>query len=258
MLENIRMTLTCQSRVHLNVIDLGMRFAKTLQKILDGEKNRGYAHNTMLAMQNIYAGMHYQSSGLNNSGSGAAIRAHPIGLFYNDNIEELKKAAYSQAILTHNNPEAIGGSIATAYGVAQNINTNNSDKFNKEAYMKKVSKLVKEFSPTLSQELMRITYLPNTKESLGIIPKAGQKGYKSMGVVSSAFFCFINNPRDYLETISIACSTTGDSDSIAAIAGALSGAYNGTSVIPVNLINKLYNSEYIREIGRNLSETCRI
>jgi hypothetical protein len=48
-------------------------------------------------------------------------------------------------------------------------------------------------------------------------------------------------------------ATNGDSDSVACIAGSISGAYLGTEAIPDDWIKRIEKSKYLEEIAGNLS-----
>jgi len=50
--------------------------------------------------------------------------------------------------------------------------------------------------------------------------------------VPAALYCFLRSPGSFRDTVCLAASAGGDTDTIAAIAGALSGALNGVEAIP--------------------------
>ena len=75
--------------------------------------------------------------------------------------------------------------------------------------------------------------------------------------VASALFCFCRSPKDYRETVTAAANTVGDSDSIACIAGSISGAYNGIQSIPNTWRTRIENSEYLHEVAADLYSAQR-
>ena len=76
--------------------------------------------------------------------------------------------------------------------------------------------------------------------------------------VVSALYCFCRSPDDYRQTVLTGANTVGDSDSIACIAGAISGAYNGLHAIPESWRSTVENAPYLHEIAANLYEArCR-
>jgi len=66
----------------------------------------------------------------------------------------------------------------------------------------------------------------------------GMSGFVISSVLWS-LYSFLRTPDDYLETICTAISGGGDTDTTAAMAGAISGAYLGTNAIPSHLTKYL-------------------
>lgn len=74
----------------------------------------------------------------------------------------------------------------------------------------------------------------------------------------TAIASFGLTPDSYEQTIGNAILLGGDSDTIAAMAGAISGAYLGVRAIPSHLLGKLEDRHqgrtYIEQLARNLYE----
>jgi ADP-ribosylglycohydrolase len=65
-------------------------------------------------------------------------------------------------------------------------------------------------------------------------------------VISSvlwSLYCFLKTPGDYWETVCTAIRAGGDTDTTAAMAGAISGAYLGLDLIPSHLASRLTDQE---------------
>jgi ADP-ribosylglycohydrolase len=71
--------------------------------------------------------------------------------------------------------------------------------------------------------------------------------------VLMALYCFLKSPDDFVATVRRGANTQGDSDSIASIAGGLSGAYLGVEALPAAWINRLEKSEYLGDVARRLA-----
>jgi ADP-ribosylglycohydrolase len=54
-----------------------------------------------------------------------------------------------------------------------------------------------------------------------------------------SLYAFLRSPDDYWETVCTAIAVGGDTDSTAAMAGAISGARGGPAVLPQNLLSRL-------------------
>jgi poly(ADP-ribose) glycohydrolase ARH3 len=71
--------------------------------------------------------------------------------------------------------------------------------------------------------------------------------------VPTAIHCFLRHPESYPETVTYAISLGGDTDTIAAMAGAISGAYLGIEAIPFHWRVKLENKDYIETLAEDLA-----
>ena len=76
--------------------------------------------------------------------------------------------------------------------------------------------------------------------------------------VVTSIACFANAPDRYTEVISRAIGKGDDTDTLAAMAGAISGARLGVAGIPAHLVESLENAEkgrdYIVELAKRLYE----
>jgi ADP-ribosylglycohydrolase len=70
--------------------------------------------------------------------------------------------------------------------------------------------------------------------------------------LASALYCFCRSPTDYRQTVLTGANTVGDSDSIACIAGAISGTFNGQGAIPQHWRNNVESAAYLREVAGDL------
>jgi len=75
--------------------------------------------------------------------------------------------------------------------------------------------------------------------------------------VALALYCFLHYPDSYEKTIIRGANTNGDSDSIACIAGAISGAYLGEDAIPEPWVKQIEKSAYLDDLAHRLSSFWR-
>jgi len=64
-------------------------------------------------------------------------------------------------------------------------------------------------------------------------------------------------PHSYKRSVPCAANTNGDSDSIACIAGAISGEYLGVKAIPKDWIERIENKDYLIDLGIRLAGARR-
>jgi len=120
--------------------------------------------------------------------------------------------------------------------------------------LKKLSDLCNECSQEFSEcikKLVEWVNLPHNKAAqkihkYGLDFDDGSVGISGFVVSSTlwALYSFLNNQNNYWECICTAISAGGDTDSTAAMAGALSGAYLGLQKIPTNWASQVHDKKH--------------
>ncbi|MCK4721865.1 MAG: ADP-ribosylglycohydrolase family protein, partial [Dehalococcoidia bacterium] len=77
-------------------------------------------------------------------------------------------------------------------------------------------------------------------------------GIEAFNSVPTAIYSFLTHSRSFAGAILYAISLGGDTDTIAAMTGAISGAYLGIEAIPETWKQRLENREYIEELAEKL------
>jgi len=77
-------------------------------------------------------------------------------------------------------------------------------------------------------------------------------GIEAFNSVPAAIYSFLVNPGSFAQAALYAVSLGGDTDTIGAMSGAISGAYLGIEAIPGKWEGKLENRGYIRELAEKL------
>ena len=192
-------------------------------------------------------GIHWSESGVPDSkGCGSAMRVAPIGYLYQNDSEKLKKVARASGICTHGHRTAVAASVGAACLVKLAL-----DKVDPENMISNVL----EFTSGISQEFDRA--ILKVKECLSWDDE--EKALKYLGegwigeeAVALALYCFLKYPDDYRKTVLRGANTNGDSDSIACIAGGISGAYLGIDAIPDDWIKRIEKTEYLNALAKRL------
>ncbi len=189
---------------------------------------RGIGSTTASAMVRLKLGASYAESGLKdleNAGNGTAMRASPIGLFYKDELHELLKIAALDASITHNSEEPKLGSIAVALGVAFLANGTHDN----YEVLCEVEDIISD-SYVKAKLTLAKQHIENSSDPKEALADIGTSGYVADSV-GAAFYCFAK-ADSFKDTVVMAVRGGGDTDSIAAIAGALAGTYYGLDDIP--------------------------
>lgn len=207
---------------------------------------RGIGATTQEAILRLKAGIPWSRSGKTGTwaaGNGAAMRVAPLGLFFYRDLERLQRACQLEAAITHNNPEAIAGSQAVAFMVASLL-----------AGGLDLHRLIQETvgfigEGTVSERLRQAEGLLQAGVPCAMaLKELGTSGYV-VETVASAAYCFLTSPDDFEQTVTSAVLGGGDTDTTAAIAGALSGAWNGVQGIPPRWRERVEDAERIEKIA---------
>jgi ADP-ribosyl-[dinitrogen reductase] hydrolase len=199
---------------------------------------RGIGTTTASAMLRLQCGATWQESGLTHGadglpagGNGTAMRASPIGLVYRNNLSQLLEVAMTDASITHNSLEPKLGSMAVALGVA--LLANRAGGINNESVLYEIKDFLPDDSVT-SERLLDAAHLLFDKVdpmvALAEIGKTGNRGY-APETVASAFYCLAATDN-FKDCVVMAIKCGGDTDSTAAVAGALAATWYGVEGLP--------------------------
>lgn len=78
-------------------------------------------------------------------------------------------------------------------------------------------------------------------------------GISALEAVPAAVCAFLHHPDSYTETISFAIRMGGDTDTIASMAGAISGARLGLSAIPRPWLDRVEAVAHLRHLADELA-----
>jgi ADP-ribosylglycohydrolase len=214
-------------------------FAKRIETIFKEKRVVGYGSATMQAAQRLMNGVSWNKSGVGppSAGNGSAMRAAPIGLAYwNVPAALIINTAY-QGIITHDNPICSAGALIVSGAVALLLEHGNMGNWEKwygylAGYVASVSS---ELAHNMAELWVRRNDPMETVASwlhdMQIDDWPGISPWVKTSTLWS-LYAFINSPDDFWETLCTAIWPGGDIDTTGAMAGAISGAYNGLQNIP--------------------------
>lgn len=225
-----------------NPDDLAKRY---VDWIVSG-RARGYGKTTLMAVQNLQAGKHWSESGVAGSwGNGTAMRAAPFGVYFRNDIRSLVNIVKIDSAITHASEEAEAGAIAIAVTAAMAVHNDLDNLLDRLWALMPESKLK---NIVYSLDSLVNSPLIQPAQALRVIgTKANVKE-----TVPAALYCFLKFDN-YHEAVEAAIRAGGDTDTTAAIVGALFGAKQGFKAIDpsfhtvedfdklMELDNKLFN-----------------
>jgi ADP-ribosylglycohydrolase len=158
------------------------------------------------------------------------------------------RAAGEQSRITHQDPRCAAGAVAIARGVALAANR---EPIEPSAFLSDISECAAAEDTSVANALGELT------EWVSMSPEAAARhlhtsafdpAHSDTWQGISAFvtpsvlwslYAFLRSPDDYWETICVAIGVGGDTDSMAAMAGAMSGARVGPGSLPEALISQI-------------------
>lgn len=184
-------------------------------------------------------------------GNGAAMRAAPVGLCFAHDLDRIMEEARLSALPTHLHPLGIEGAQLFAVAIALALRT----PFDRRAFYREL------LSRARSDEFrwhLRTASSLRRGHTLSVLGNS-LEAHRS---VVTAIACFTQSPRSYGNAVVLALSQGGDTDTLAGMAGALSGAHLGVRAIPEHLLAQLEDNKkgrtYIRGLAEKLWSSGRI
>lgn len=211
--------------------------------------SRGYGQGARAVLDAMEDGRDYRSVAEQyypggSYGNGAAMRVAPVGLFFQDDLKKVREEARLSALPTHLHPLGIEGAQLLAVAVALAVRASHLDR----------SKLFAELLDGCCSELFRKKISDAaTIASADELTRLGN-GIQALESVITAIASFALTPDSFETTIANVIFLGGDTDTLAAMAGALSGAYLGADRLPQRLIHLLESSPKGRNYIRNLAD----
>jgi poly(ADP-ribose) glycohydrolase ARH3 len=245
----IGVTESLISSVGFNPDDMALKFVDNYHSY------RGYGPGTTAILNMIRRGVSWGEANkkmfVNGSfGNGAAMRVAPLGLFYSNDAERLRKVVEEASSITHSHPLGKEGAVILAYAISLILIF--GDKLQTFQFLDKLISFtcLEEYS----EKLRSIKGLLLKQESIeSVITTLGNSvlAHESVPTALYAFLCY---GGEFKKTLEFCISLGGDTDTIGAMAGALSGCLIGTEFLPNDWLCKLEDAEKGRQYISNISE----
>ena len=219
----------------------------------------GMGGTTRRAMQNLAAGMSYNESGIRPNhpaevGSGTAMRCAPMGVVFGyAGTDILDPMTEVDARITHDHEEACAASIAVVHCVDAALRIPNISG----------RKLLETALMAMNANYANTVVFHHTERALDHYEKGSdlEATYRALlntgqviWLVPTALYCAARYAGDFKGGVIAAIRGGGDTDTRAAIVGAILGARNGLEGIPVTYTNVLHRLDYLMELDRKLLE----
>ena len=183
-------------------------------------------------------------------GNGSAMRVAPVGLLFWNDHAKLKEVAYQSSLITHSHILGMEGAALQAMAVALAVGESPDKPLDIQSFTARLFDFATE--DAYRAKINRFdTLLENPDDRKKVVDQLG-RGIEAFNSIPTAIFAFLSHPQDFTATVIYAVSLGGDTDTIAAMAGAISGAYLGIDALPSRWQEQLENRDYILELADRL------
>jgi ADP-ribosylglycohydrolase len=232
------------------------------------ENNRAPGGTCLAGCRALEEGESWKEAGVGKSkGCGAAMRAAPIGLYFADDIDTMIRVAAAQSSLTHRHPTGIASSVAAAAPVAWVLREKKLDgvlAFTRACVEKLDAELLKSVGcvPDFADAIGAREMLAALDATEAALDKETDDVCSLLGgawigeeAVATALWCTLKARGDFREAVLRGANSSGDSDSIACIAGSIAGTLGGIAAIPPAWIDRVEKRQLLDDLAKALHRT---
>jgi ADP-ribosylglycohydrolase len=214
-------------------------FARRVLNLVASGNLVGAGPATLAAARQLAMGTPWHDAGLPApyAGNGAAMRAGPLGVLYSHEPRTLARVVVDQARVTHQDPRATAAALLIAGGAAIAAR---QEPIRAPAFLEELSRrvepvdawtasAVRQLGPLVDRPLQEAIDGFRTTRVEPQPPGLPWRGISSHATSSACWslYAFLRHPDDPWEALCIAIEVGGDTDTLAAMTGALVGARSG-------------------------------
>jgi ADP-ribosylglycohydrolase len=225
-------------------------FANRLSDLFRDGLEVGAGPGSRSAAGRLLAGTSWSESGTPApySGNGSAMRVAPLAVLLARDPEAMLAAAREQSLVTHRDPRCTAGAVAVAWAARLAARPG---PFQSRAFFDEVIGRAALEDESVSRAIEPVA------SWLELEPPAAARRLHAAGLdrhadgvwrgissdvtpsVAWSLYAFARSPDDYWTCVCTAIEAGGDTDTMAAIAGALAGARLGPEALPPHLLARL-------------------
>ncbi|GLW64269.1 hypothetical protein Arub01_25130 [Actinomadura rubrobrunea] len=239
------------------------------------DNNRAPGNTCMRAIGGLAEGHPWVEATVHDSkGCGANMRVTPVGLVPGLTDEQRSGAAQLQAALTHGHPTGLAASELTAYAVwwlrrdlvtpkelpsalrerCRVRRTVYHERWLGELWRRAGADSPEEFIARGWDECLdaldRLEAALRAPDPAADPCAATGEGWVAEEALATALLCFLMFPDDPVAAIRRGAASSGDSDSIACLAGAFAGAHLGMDAWPAEWAERIEYADRLARLGR--------
>ena len=176
-----------------------------------------------------------------SAGNGSVMRCIPVALRYHDDPDRLIRVSTQQAAITHADERCTWGAAAVNLAARELLHGN-------IYFIDEVMHRIGDRAPRVLREA--IHRVPRESDSDLPISRPGEAGYV-VHCIEIAFW-FVTHDRSLEEELTYLAQAGGDTDTNAAVAGALLGARYGEAALPPRWVDQITGVQGIAQLAERL------
>ncbi|MFP3899750.1 MAG: ADP-ribosylglycohydrolase family protein [Acidimicrobiia bacterium] len=230
--------------------------ARTFAASFARDPHRGYGRGTASLLTRIAAGDDWRTAaaeqfgGRGSLGDGAAMRVTPVALFTAGDPAMAAELARRSARVTHTHPLAVDGAAAQAAATAVLLDTPSHEAVAADDLAGLLHTVVA--TDEHHTALERVVEVCRDAPAAEVVDALGN-GVTAVEAVPAALCTFLRHQGSFEDTVRFAIGLGGDTDTIAAMAGALAGAHLGRGAIPTAWLQHLEGRAHLDEIAHRFA-----
>jgi ADP-ribosylglycohydrolase len=249
------------------------RFAGRIAQLFATGRDVGAGPGTRAAALRLHAGEHWTRAGtpVPYAGNGSAMRVLPVGILFRNDLDRVAAVASEQSRVTHLDPRCEAGAIAVATAGAL---ASRHGPLDTRGFINDIAQAAESVDGSVGEAIRLledwIPLSPSTAAQrlleAGLDPAfAGTwQGISAFVIPSTVWslYAFLHSPDDYWATVCTAIEVGGDTDTMAAIAGGISGARLGPAALPARLTELVtdrgeWGDAELRELARSAARLVK-
>ncbi len=222
----------------------------------------GVGSATLRSIIKLWLGFSGETSGVFSAGNGPAMRSPLIGVCHGDNPDKMRDLVRSSTRVTHTDPKATFGAYAAA--LAAHMASNGQEVPAHEYHGMLQKRLIGEDAGAFLDLMARVTEsvekdqtTPAFAASIGL--PNGISGYM-YHTIPPVIHCWLRHQNDLGAAVREIIRCGGDTDTTAAIVGAIIGSRTGPEGIPPDWLTHLWEwprtRKWVETLGEQVAEVC--
>ncbi|MBA3533961.1 MAG: ADP-ribosylglycohydrolase family protein, partial [Ardenticatenales bacterium] len=167
---------------------------------------------------------------------------------YQHDPMRLYEVAHATGIATHRHPTADASAIGAAYLVKLAL-----DGYSPLDMIEPTIRFLKELSVEFDSKLRQVREVVHWEDEEAALAALGEGGMAEEAV-ALALYCCARYPKDWVATVRRGANSSGDSDSVASIAGGIQAARLGVASLPQSWIERVERRDEIMQLADDLAQ----